>query len=326
MRAPFFVEVLSRNKEVRHRHQVDSLPIRIGRGYDNDCILDDPHTSAHHAVIDAEADGALVIRDLGSNNGIIHKGLRQAELSIDGNAIFRLGHTNLRVRSADFPVADEIRDTTFHNWEGWPPALAGLALLVCLAAVGTWVDDANKFEATRYLIAIAVMLFLGMIWCGIWSFAGRLFGGNARLGRHLFILGCGFAVLELWSLVSAVTAFAFSWEVITRYGVHVEIAIFATMIFFHLLNINPNRTRFFAGTSIILGVLGSGLMLMINYNGDGRLANELFMDVRLPTALRLSSDKQVAQFMSGAAGLKTKVDKDRVKPIIGDGDESEEFD
>ena len=130
MRAPFFVEVLSRNKEVRYRHQVDSLPISIGRGYDNDFILDDPHTSAHHAIIDKTADGGLMIRDLGSRNGIIHKGQRQTELAIDGNTIFRLGHTNLRVRSADFPVADEIADTTFHNWEGWPPALAGLALIV----------------------------------------------------------------------------------------------------------------------------------------------------------------------------------------------------
>ena len=326
MIAPFFVEVLSRNKEVRYRHQADSLPIRIGRGYDNDFILDDPHTSAHHAIIDETADGGLMITDLGTRNGIIHKGLRQTELSIDGNAIFRLGHTNLRVRSADFPVADEITDTTLYNWEGWPPAVAGLALIMCLTGVNTWVGDTDKFEVTRYLIAIVTMLCLGMIWCGIWSFANRLFGGIARLGRHLFILGCGFAAIEAWSLVSTTIAFALSLEMFTRYGTHVEIAIFATMVFFHLLNIKPGRTRLFAGISISLAVLVSGLMLMINYHSNGRLANELFMHERLPPAVRLSPDKPVSQFISDAARLKTRVDKDRAEPVIGDEDGCKDID
>lgn len=318
MRCPFFVEVLSRNKEVRYRHQVDSLPIRIGRSYDNEFILDDPHTSAHHAIIDKTPDNELMIRDLGTRNGIIHKGLRQKELQIDGKTIFRLGHTNLRVRSSDYPVADEIADTTFYNWEGWPPALAGLSLIVCLTVVGTWAGDTDKFEATRYLIAIATALCLGMIWCGFWSFANRLFGGNARLGRHLFILGCGLAALESWDLVSATIAFALSLQIFTRYGAHVEIAIIAAMVFFHLLNIKPGRTRLSAVISIILAVFGSGLMLMINYHINGRLANELFMHERLPLAARLSPDKPVSQIISDAARLKTRVDEERLKSVSGD--------
>jgi len=323
MIAPFFLEVLSRNKEVRHRHQVNSLPIRIGRCYDNDFILDDPHTAAHHAIIDKTADGELLIRDLGTRNGIIHKGLRQTELPIDGKTIFRLGHTNLRLRSSDFPVTDEIADTSFYNWEGWPPALAGLAMIVCLTMASTWVDDTDKFEATRYLFAIIIALCLGMIWCGIWSFASRLFGGNARLGRHLFILGCGYAALESWSLVSTAIAFALSLEIFTRYGAHVEIAIIAAMVFYHLLNINPGRTRLFAVISITLALLGSGLMLMINYHSNGRLANELFMHERLPPVFRLSPDKPVSQIISDAARLKTRVDEERAKQVSGDEADSD---
>ena len=146
------------------------------------------------------------------------------------------------------------------------------------------------------------------------------------MGRHLFILGCGFAVMEFWSVVSDTIAFALSLEVFTRYGTHVEIAIFAAMIFFHLLNIKPGRTRLFAVISIILAVLGSGLMLMINYHSNGRLANELFMDVRLPPAVRLSPDKPVSQFVDDAARLKSRVDKDRAEPVNGDEDESDDLD
>ena len=35
MSAPYFIETLARNGDVLHRHQVDQLPIRLGRGYDN---------------------------------------------------------------------------------------------------------------------------------------------------------------------------------------------------------------------------------------------------------------------------------------------------
>ena len=38
---PWFIETLARNGDVLHRHRVERLPIRIGRGYDNDYILDD---------------------------------------------------------------------------------------------------------------------------------------------------------------------------------------------------------------------------------------------------------------------------------------------
>jgi hypothetical protein len=326
MRAPFFVEVLSRHKEVRSRHRVEMLPIRIGRSYDNGIILDDPHTSAHHAVIEQGADGGLTVRDLGSRNGIVHKGRRHPELPINGDTIFRIGHTSLRVRCADWPVTEEIADTTFHDWEGWPPALTGLVLITGVAVADIWLGDADKFEATRYLIVIAVTWSLAMLWCGTWSFANRLFEGNSRLGRHLFILGCGFAAIALWSAVSGALAYALSMEVFTRYGSHVVIAILAGMVFFHLLHIKPYRVRLFAATSIILALLGSGLMLMINYRSNGLLADELFMHDRLPPAMRLSRDKPISQFINEAARLKERVDGERTKPVNADEEESEEQD
>lgn len=321
--APFFVEVLASNEEVKHRHQVNALPIRIGRGYDNDFILDDPHTAAHHAIAELAEDGSLQLRDLGSHNGIVHRGKRLPLISMHGNTVVRLGHTRLRIRAADFPVDDELADTTIHGWEGWPPALSGLAIMALLAGLSTWLGDVSKFEAIRYLMAIVYILSGGLVWSGIWAFANRLFGGHARFGRHLFIAGCGMAAMEVWSLFSNTAAYALSLEVLSRYGSHVMIAITAAMVYYHLNTIKPRHPRRIATTAVILGLIGSSLMLMLNYQRYGQLSDELYMSQILPPAFRLSPDKPVEQFISDARNLKDKVDADRNKAVSRDEQDSE---
>lgn len=311
MNTPFFVEILSQTREVKYRHKANTLPIRIGRAYDNDVILDDPHIAAHHALIEQTAAGELIIRDLGSHNGIICKGSRQTEMPIDGKISFRLGHTSLRVRSAEFPVAAEIIDSTFYDWEGIRPAMVGLIIMVLLVVFNKWVTDTQKFEVIPYLDIIATWIVIGLAWCGIWAFANKLFGRSTRFGRHLFIMGFGIATIQIWLIFSAVMAYAFSLEIFTGYRSHPVIAICAITVFFHLVTINPRSRRYFALTCVLLAVLGSGLTLMYNYSNTGRLAGELYMSERFPPVVRQSSDKPVTQIISDAKKLKTKADEER---------------
>lgn len=320
---PFHVELVSGGREVRHRYRVDRLPIRIGRGYDNDVILDDPHVSAHHAVVEP-GDGGVVVRDRGSRNGIRYRRGNYRELPIDGSTLFQLGHTRLRVRGADFSVDGELADTTIHGWEGWPPALAGLLLLGGLSLVGSWADQTEKFEAVTYLLALVIVLGLGVVWCGGWAFAGRLFGGNARFGRHLFILGCGCVGMEGWSLAAAFAAYAFSWEALTRYGSHGLIAIFATMIYCHLRHTGQGRGRQLAVAGLLLALLCSGVKLMIDYRVNGVAADELVMQARFPPSLRVSADWPLSRFMADAARLRERVDRERAKPVEGDETDDED--
>ncbi|MBU1424778.1 MAG: FHA domain-containing protein [Gammaproteobacteria bacterium] len=327
MSAPFYIEVLARNGEVRQRQRVDALPIRIGQGYDNDFILDDRHTSAHHAVIEGNETGGLEVIDLGSRNGVVHKGKRQARLTIDGNTVFRLGHTNLRVRTADFSVADEMRDTTLHYWEGLPPALTGLVLMVLLALLSTWVTNTEKTESIRYATGVVGLLSIGLLWSGGWSLVNRLFGGQTRFGRHLFIAASGLVVMEIASILESLAAYAFSLETLTRYGSHVAVAIAAGMVYFHLVTINPvHKRRRFAFVSVLLFFLGSGMILIVNYQSRGRLADELYMSELFSPGLRMSSDKTVDQFIAESKQLKSIVDGERGKMLGDDGEDDGEGD
>lgn len=326
MKAPFFIEVLARNGEVRHRQRVDALPIRIGRGYDNDVILDDRHTSAKHAIIECNESGGLEVHDLGSRNGVVHKGKRQDRLTIDGNTTFRLGHTNLRVRSADFSVAGEMRDTTLHGWEGLPPALIGLAMMVLLSLWNTWLGDTENAESIHYVTSLAGMLAVALLWCGGWTLANRLFAGHTRFGRHIFIAASGLAVIELLALVLSLASYAASLETLSRHGSHISLAVAAGMVYFHLVTISPNSVKRSAIAAVIMLCLGSVLMLIFNYQNRGQFADELYMSELYSPAVRMSSDKTVDQFIGEAKRLKSGIDAERGKVLRSEGGDEDELD
>ncbi|WP_342117637.1 FHA domain-containing protein [Pseudoduganella sp. OTU4001] len=324
MNGPFFIETLARNGDVLHRHRVNTLPITIGRGYNNDFILDDAHTAATHAVVELAEDGGLVMRDLGSQNGIVVHGKRQASVPINGTTVVRLGHTRLRVRDAAFPVEAEVTDTTMHAWEGGVPALAGLALIALFVGVTEALADTGTFQAIRYLLVIASGVGIGMVWSGVWALANRLFGGHARLGRHLFILGSGLVAIGAWKAVSGVLAYAWSAEVFTRYGNHVVMLILVTMIYNHLRTIKPHKPRAFISSCAIFLALGSGLILMRNYENAGRLRDELYMSLILPPEVRQSPDHTVDEFMGEAAKLKAAADEARKSSKLKKDDDEED--
>lgn len=326
MKAPYFVEILARNGDVLHRHKVAALPIRIGRSYDNDIILDDAHSAASHAVVETDQHNQVVLRDLGSKNGTIYRGRRQTSMTLDGDAVVRLGHTRLRVRGADFPVAPEIADTTMHGWEGATPATIGLALIAVFSCFETWLGDVEPFALIRYLLVLASSLAGALLWAGVWALANRLFGSHARMGRHLFILGGALAVVGLWRALSSVLAYAWSAESLTRYGSLVTLGIACAMIFFHLITIKPHHPRRFLITATVMLLAGSGLLVLSNLQTTGRASDELYMSVLLPPEVRQSEDRSVDQFLLNAARLKTGADAARTQAVKDGAIDSDEED
>lgn len=327
MRPPYFIETLSRNGEVLQRQPVAALPIHLGRGYDNDFILDDAHTAASHALIEAHDDKHLMLRDLGSQNGTIHDGRRCQNVILSGDTVVRLGQTNLRVRGADHPVAPELTDTSIYGWEGANPGLLGLALIAVVAVLSTWLGDTQSFQPISYLLVIASALAGGLLWGGVWALANRLFGGSARFGRHLFILGCGLVAMEAWKLLSSLAAYAWSLEPLTRFGNHALLAIACGMVAFHLNTIKPQHPRRATTSGLLLMVLGSALFLMSNLQSTGRLGDEPYMSLLLPPAVRVSADHTPGEFFLGAAKLKTRVDAERnAAPKDGGSDDDDDSD
>jgi len=78
--------------------QLNSAPVTVGRGGQNDLVLEgDEFASARHARIEVRGDGAWV-QDLDSTNGTYVNGARVAGAQrLDAGDVVRVGETDLRV-------------------------------------------------------------------------------------------------------------------------------------------------------------------------------------------------------------------------------------
>lgn len=307
----YVVEILTASGDVHSRHKYTELPIRIGRSYQNDVVLDDPHTAAEHAQLDLDEHGHLQLRDLGSHNGIKLQGRRAASFVPGGEDVFHLGQTQLRIRDSNYQVAPEIADETNHRWQGWPLFSSGLLIIALLSLLDMWVGDISDSKASAYVMSAATWLGFAAVWSGIWALANRAFAGSAHFGRHLFTLACGLGALTLLDYVCAILGFGFSWEWTTRYSSHLQTAIIAATVYYHLRHISSRQRNRLKVICASLWLIGVGLTLIKNYQATNTYGDELYMHEQLPPALRLSRDHSLSEFEQSVEKLKAEIDAER---------------
>jgi hypothetical protein len=160
---------------------VERLPATIGRAYTNDVILDDRHVDPQHARLTVDEQGALVLEDLGSVNGLYEGGgtARLLRCSVKGAATVRLGHTNLRIVAAGHPVPPAVPEARHDERIARlvltaRGAAVTLALGLALATLSLWLSDTGRSSAVRVAGEAAGLLALTAVWAGIWAFAGRV--------------------------------------------------------------------------------------------------------------------------------------------------------
>ncbi|RYZ95756.1 MAG: FHA domain-containing protein, partial [Moraxellaceae bacterium] len=231
----YFVEILNHSGDVQARHKFSELPIRLGRGYHNDIILDDHHTAAEHAVIEQDETGKIILRDLGSQNGIKIKGRSHTHAELDGDTVAQLGHTSIRVRDSHYAVSAEMMSDSIHNrWQGWPLFVFSVLIICALSLSEAWIADITENKITDYIMGIIPWLMSAAAWTGVWALANRVFGGAANFSRHAFILSCGLLAMQLIEYIYIVLGFSFSWEAPILYKGHYAIALVAIIIYYHL--------------------------------------------------------------------------------------------
>src|SRR6185436_14367917 len=145
-----WVEVLSRHRDIAARFRIAAPEARIGRGYDNDVIIDDPYVAAQHLRVFRDETGQLVAEDLGSTNGTFLDGGRSrlARIVVDGKHPIRIGQTHLRIREIHHEVERE--RVAAPEWRTLPIAAAAAlgASLLGLSALQVWLAQTVELRAS----------------------------------------------------------------------------------------------------------------------------------------------------------------------------------
>jgi FHA domain len=309
-----WVEILSRHRDVAGRFRFNSPEVSIGRGYDNDVIIDDPYVAARHVRVFRDDAGQLVAEDLGSANGMYLDGSRSrsARVVVDGMQPIRIGQTYLRIREIGHVVERERLAGSGRVAPILSAVVMGLVLLG-VYALDIWVGQTSEWHLSGYLIPSLLLVGAAAIWVGLWAVLSRLFSARSQFLRHLLIAEAGLLAFWVYGELAQFSAFALSWPVAFTYGYIASWIILAAMCFLHLREVG--RTHLWTKGIVVAALLATALAVQTLQRSEA-LANsgrQGTVHVLLPPALRMVPLRDEGAFLDDITRLKTQLDEDRVQ-------------
>ena len=331
MMAPKAVlEVMDRDGRVRATYKVQQWPARIGRSPGCDVVLDDSHLAGEHAELRWTADGGPALHLLPSVNGgwLGERRLQSGDdAALVGPALFQLGSTQLRWRSAADVVAAELPLQAHQQRQPkrpayWLPAL--LLLFVLLLGGEQWLSQNPGSRWVDYASPVLGPLGAVLVWAAIWALVTQLFQHRFPFATHLRRVLVGISSIQLLSWSLGLMAFAFSLpRLMVLESMLVPIGSVA-LLWWHASLVWPRGKRTLA--LVLGGLLIGGLVLTAARRQEQQhWFGPPYLSVLAPPALRLVAAKPPAELIDALrplqAELARQAKKDNDQAGVGDDEE-----
>jgi hypothetical protein len=321
MKDAVWIEIVSPHRQVMARHRLLGGEVRIGRGYDNDLVLDDPHVAAQHLILTRDTAGRWIAEDLGSVNGLRREagGKPQPRLELDGDQPIWIGRTLLRVRDSAYPVIPE--RPLGRERPLWLPAGIVLILATGLSLLLNWERQTTEPQISQILIIGLTSAGLIALWAGLWSLIGRLFAGRAAFDANLLKAALALLTLTLWIEATEFLTFVFSAPSLEQVGFVGSLVLGGGFVFWQLQAISPAWPRLKAAILAPLVILPAlvgflGQREALNHDGTPPQVSRLY-----PPVAALLPRHSTDAFFAAAAKLQPEIDAARVAHHdIGGGD------
>jgi hypothetical protein len=325
------VETLGSQGRLHARDRVPLTPekprLTIGRSPAADVILDDPYAAPLHASVEVAADGAILVTDLGTVNGIVIGGRRHrgAQKMPVPSGRLQIGRTRLRVRSTREEPAPEKPDHAAVFPEQGSPTLGAVAGgLACVAYVAylAWLDAPRDVAASIAVMAIWAAFSAGL-WISLWALLSRVMQGEWHWRWHCAILFIVVAVYALSEIALDLAWFAFS---LPRWGsrdlIMGALALGAAL-YWHLIHASgAGRRRLALIAALLPATLAAGGFWLQSRVQDHNV-NYIAVEPKVfPPALRLGKADGLRDYFEQATRLRASADSKLARVPAG---EEEEF-
>lgn len=202
--AKIMLEVQARG--LNQYHSLESFPVTIGRGLDNDIILSDGSISAHHVRLEKNAEGQIELYNLSQENGTRINGqlVKQSPIPLTLPAQLLVGNRAIRLLSSDMSV----ESTHMSRCTGWfkllcHPASAILLFLITLLVLVTneYLGTTLQKEPLYYISNLLLKLLFLLAGFLILTVLARVFTNRWQLAPILSLVSLfGLVPLALESL------------------------------------------------------------------------------------------------------------------------------
>jgi len=317
------IELLDRDGRARRTLDVQAWPVTLGRALDNTWVLDDPHVAPHHATLDTDTDGRVLVQVGDSRNGV-QLGRQQLSAGAQaalppGGAVLVLGGQRLRLRLPGAPLAPELPLAL--------PLASGRVLWAMLAAWGLvqalhrWVQldpGADWVQWLPWLLGLPGGL---AVWCGLWALGSKLFRHGFDFGSHAAIALAWLLAYEVIDLLlpnaGAVLGWPWLWQAYHQWGLPLLAML---LVRAHLRQLLPQRGRAINVSLALVLVAGIAVNLAVNLRQLGRVFGDPYMSTLPPPALRWGESEPVSAFDAALPALRDALRQRAREAADDDGD------
>lgn len=209
------IEEITRNHKLLHRHRLKQNEVSIGRGYQNDIILTDPHICPTHLSLKFSL-GVWQLSDNDSVNGTLlennkgkHQHAHQQKVS-DGDVII-LGKSQLRVLFSDHQVEETIAFSPFESLIDiirHPVAVfISIALFMLIAGNISYLNQLTETNVSQLFVSAFSLSLLFALWPAGVALVSHLTKHDPRIFAQFGISFSFFILMWLSDRLEKVIAF-----------------------------------------------------------------------------------------------------------------------
>ncbi|SET17789.1 FHA domain-containing protein [Thalassotalea agarivorans] len=198
------IEELTRGNKLVARHKYTANDISVGRGYNNDLILSDPHVCPEHLNLSFDGE-QWTITDLGTVNGSFFS---KSDTPVSGNVvrsgdIIQMGHSKIRIVFPNHPVEASIelsRLEGFINFVRHPAIL--IANLVIFTLVSMYMLYLNQVEETTITKLFVESTMQKLLVFGLWPVAVAIVAQLTKNEARIFAqISASFTIFNISMLI-----------------------------------------------------------------------------------------------------------------------------
>ncbi|TWX64782.1 FHA domain-containing protein [Colwellia demingiae] len=209
------IEEISRNHKLIHRHKLSQNEVSIGRNYQNDIILTDPHICPKHLSL-KYSQGIWHLSDNNSVNGtLLENNLDERQdahqqVINDGDVII-LGKSQLRVLFSDHQVSDTIALSPFESLIDLirhPIAVfISVALFMLIAGNISYLNQQVETNISQLFVSAFSMSLLFSLWPAGVALVSHLTKNEPRILAQFGISFVFFILMWFSDLLEEIVAF-----------------------------------------------------------------------------------------------------------------------